>query len=224
VKIFRRPTDPIEVVLRRLSKSLRWFRPSLADAPTPASQFGHLAQHRLCPAIEQGDAAPALTALAITEEALAAADLDHEPGGKLDHTLTLDLIEVLSNWCSWPETPSNVVTAIDSGMGPLTRARWNSVREQGNVVADWIHDGGASDRTGETPAVHRRDDGRRRCRPRQVRDVHRSGHVVGDRPVTLTRDLRFLPRVCRIEGPLFVVRVRAAGWSLELGVVRCRST
>jgi hypothetical protein len=155
VSIFRRQTDPIELVLRRLSKSLRWFRPSVADAPTPASQLGHLAQHRLCPAIEQGDAAPAMTALAITEEALAGADLDHEPGAKLDHALTLDLVEVLSNWCSWPETPSEVVTSIDAGMGPLTRARWNSVRDQGNTVADWIRNGGASDRTGETPARYR---------------------------------------------------------------------
>jgi hypothetical protein len=96
-----------------------------------------------------------MTALAITEEALAGADLDHEPGTKLDHALTLGLVEVLSNWCSWPETPSEVVTAIDAGMGPLTRARWNSVRDQGNVVADWIRNGGASDRTGETPARYR---------------------------------------------------------------------
>ena len=155
MSIFRRHTDPTESVLRRLAKSLRWFRPSVADAPTPASQLGHLAQHRLCPAIDQGDAAPAMTALAITEEALAGADLDSEAGAKLDHVLTLDLVEVLSNWCSWPETPSEVVTAIDAGMGPLTRARWNAVRAQGNVVADWIRHGGAADRTGQTPARYR---------------------------------------------------------------------
>jgi hypothetical protein len=97
VRIFRRPTDPTEDVLRRLSKSLRWFRPSLADAPTPDLQLGHLAQHRLCPAIEQGDAAPVVTALTITEEALAGADLDHERGANLDHVLTLGLVEVVSN-------------------------------------------------------------------------------------------------------------------------------
>ena len=156
MSIFRRQTDPAEVVLRRLAKSLRWFRPSVADAPTQASQFGYLAQHRLCPAIDQGDPAPALTALAITEEALAGADLAQESGAKIDHTLTLDLVEVLSNWCSWPETPSEVVTAIDAGMGPLTRARWNAVRDQGNVVADWIRNGGASDRTGPPPAEYRK--------------------------------------------------------------------
>jgi hypothetical protein len=155
VSIFRRPIDPTEVVLRRLSKSLRWFRPSLADAPTPDLQLGHLAQHRLCPAIDQGDAAPAVTALAITEEALAGADLDHEPGAKLDHALTLGLVEVVSNWCSWPETPPEVVATIEAGMGPMTRGRWNSIRDQGNAVADWIRNGGAADRTGETPAVYR---------------------------------------------------------------------
>jgi hypothetical protein len=155
VSIFRRPIDPTEVVLRRLSKSLRWFRPSLADAPTPDLQLGHLAQHRLCPAIDQGDAAPAVTALAITEEALAGADLDHEPGAKLDHALTLGLVEVVSNWCSWPETPPEVVAMIEAGMGPMTRGRWNSIRDQGNAVADWIRSGGAADRTGETPAVYR---------------------------------------------------------------------
>jgi hypothetical protein len=156
VSIFRRQTDPTEAVLRRLAKSLRWFRPSVADAPTPASQLGHLAQHRLCPAIDQGDPAPATTALAIAEEALAGADLDQESGAKLDHTLTLDLVEVLSSWCSWPETPSEVVTAIDAAMGPLTRARWKAVRNQGNVVADWIRNGGAADRTGLPPAEYRK--------------------------------------------------------------------
>jgi len=155
VSIFRRPTDPTEVVLRRLSKSLRWFRPSLADAPTPFLQLGHLAQHRLCPAIEQGDAAPVVTALAITEEALAGADLDHEPSAKLDHALTLGLVEVVSNWCSWPETPPEVVATIEAGLGPMTRGRWNSVRDQGNAVADWIRNGGAADRTGATPAAYR---------------------------------------------------------------------
>ncbi|WP_406051622.1 hypothetical protein [Kribbella sp. NBC_00889] len=155
MSIFRRPTDPTEVVLRRLSKSLRWFRPSLADAPTPYSQLGHLAQHRLCPAIEQGDAAPVMTALAITEAALAGADLDHVPDANLDEALTLGLVEVVSNWCSWPETPPEVVATIEAGMGPMTCGRWNSVRDQGNTVADWIRNGGAADRTGETPAAYR---------------------------------------------------------------------
>ena len=155
MSIFRRSTDPTEAVLRRLSKSLRWFRPSLADAPTPSLQLEHLAQHRLCPAIEQGDAAPVVTALAIAEEALAGAKLDHESSAKLDHALTLGLVEVVSNWCSWPETPVEVVAAIEAGMGPMTRGRWNSVREQGNTVADWIRHGGAADRTGETPAAYR---------------------------------------------------------------------
>ena len=155
MRIFRRPTDPTEDVLRRLSKSLRWFRPSLADAPTPYAQLGHLAQHRLCPAIEQGDAAPVVTALAITEEALSGANLDHEPSAKLDHALTLGLVEVVSNWCSWPETPREVIAAIEAGMGPMTRGRWNSVRDQGNAVADWIHSGGAADRTGATPTEYR---------------------------------------------------------------------
>ncbi|MFI6832808.1 hypothetical protein ACIBG5_37235 [Kribbella sp. NPDC050241] len=155
MSIFRRPTDPTEVVLRRLSKSLRWFRPSLADAPTPYSQLGHLAQHRLCPAIEQGDAAPVMTALAITEAALAGADLDHVPDANLDEALTLGLVEVVSNWCSWPETPPEVVATIEAGMGPMTYGRWNSVRDQGNTVADWIRNGGAGDRTGEAPAAYR---------------------------------------------------------------------
>ena len=153
--IFRRPTDPIEDVRRRLSRSLRWFRPSLADAPTPYLQLGHLAQHRLCPAIDQGDAAPVVTAFAIAEKALAGANLDHEPSAKLGHAVTLGLIEVVSNWCSWPETPPDVVAAIQAGMGSLTRERWNSVRDQGNAVADWIRNGGAADRTGQTPAAYR---------------------------------------------------------------------
>jgi hypothetical protein len=155
VSLFRRSTDPTEVVLRRLAKSLRWFRPSLDDAPTPYSQLGHLAQYRLCPAIDQGDAAPVVTALAITEEALAGADLDHEPSAKLDHAITLGLVEVVSNWCSWPETPPEVVATIEAGMGPMTRGRWNSIRDQGNAVAEWIRHGGAADRTGLTPAAYR---------------------------------------------------------------------
>ncbi|WP_410785236.1 hypothetical protein [Kribbella sp. C-35] len=155
MSIFRRPIDPTEAVLRRLSKSLRWFRPSLADAPTPDLQLGHLAQHRLCPAIEQGDAAPVLTSLAIAEEALAAADLDHQLGANLDHALTLGLVEVISDWCSWPETPPEVVATIEAAMGPMTRERWNAVRDQGAAVADWIRHGGAVDRTGETPAAYR---------------------------------------------------------------------
>jgi hypothetical protein len=150
VSIFRRrPVDPAEAVLRRLAKRLRWFRPSLDDAPTPSSQLDHLAQHRLCPAIDQGDAAPVITALAITEEALATADQE------LDQALTLSLVEALSNWCSWPETSPEVVAAIDTAMGPLTRARWNSIRAQGTTVADWIRTGGAPDRTGEAPATYR---------------------------------------------------------------------
>jgi hypothetical protein len=92
-----------------------------------------------------------VTALAITEETLAAAELDTE----LDHALTLGLVEPVSNWCSWPETPPDVVAAIDAGMGPMTRTRWNRVRDQGNTVADWIRDGGAPDRTGETPSRYR---------------------------------------------------------------------
>ncbi|GAB2673012.1 hypothetical protein [Kribbella swartbergensis] len=155
MSIFRRPADPTEDVLRRLSKSLRWFRPSLADAPTPYLQLGHLAQHRLCPAIDQGDAAPVVTSLAIAEDALAGANLDHEPGAKLDHALTLGLIEVVSNWCSWPETPPEVVETIEAGIGPMTRARWNAVRDQGTAVADWIRNGGAADRTGETAPAYR---------------------------------------------------------------------
>ena len=155
MRIFRRPTDPTEQVLRRLSKGLRWFRPSLADAPTPYLQLGHLAQHRLCPAIDQGDAAPVVTALAIAEESLAGADLDDELGAELDRALTLSLVEVVSNWCSWPETPPQVVATIEGGMGPITRERWNSVRDQGAAGADWIRNGGAADRTGGTPAAYR---------------------------------------------------------------------
>jgi hypothetical protein len=155
VRIFRRPTDPTEDVLRRLSKSLRWFRPSLADAPTPYAQLGHLAQHRLCPAIEQGAAAPVVTVLAIAEEALAGANPDHEPSAELDRALTLGLVEVVSDWCSWPETPPEVVAAIEAGMGPMTRARWNFVRDQGAAVAEWIRNGGAADPTGATLAAYR---------------------------------------------------------------------
>lgn len=94
------------------------------------------------------------TALAIAEEALAGAALDREPGGELDRLLTLGLIEVVSDWSSWPETPAQVVATIEAGMGPMTRARWNSVREQGVAVADWIRTYDAADRTGE-PAAYR---------------------------------------------------------------------
>jgi hypothetical protein len=155
VSIFRRRTDPTEVVLRRLSKSLRWFRPSLADAPTPYLQLGHLAQHRLCPAIDSGDAAPVVTSLAVAEEALAAADLGHEADAKLDQALTLGLVEVVSDWCSWPETPPDVLATVEASMGPMTRARWNAVRDQSAAVAAWIRDGGARDHTGEAPATYR---------------------------------------------------------------------
>jgi hypothetical protein len=155
VSLFRRRTDPTEVVLRRLSKRLQWFRPSLTDAPTPFLQLGHLARHRLCPSIERGDSALVVTSLAIAEDALAGADLDDEPGADLDRALTLGLVEVLSNWCSWPETPRDAVATIEAGMGPMTRERWNSVRDQGVAAADWIRNGGAADRTGETPATYR---------------------------------------------------------------------
>lgn len=148
----RRPTDPAEVVLRRLSRSLRWFRPSLDDAPTPALQLDHLAQQRLCPAIDQGDSGPVVTALGIAEEALASADLDRE----LDHALTLSLIEAVSNWCSWPEAPPQVVATIEAAMGPMTRTRWDSIRTQGTVVADWVRTGGAPERRGEPPTTYRK--------------------------------------------------------------------
>lgn len=92
-----------------------------------------------------------MKALAITEEALAVAELDEE----LDHALTLNLLESVSNWCSWPETPPEVVAAIEAHMGPMSRLRWNSIRDQGLSVAEWIRDGGAPDRTGETPARYR---------------------------------------------------------------------
>ena len=131
------------------------LRPSLADAPTPYAQLAHLAQHRLCPAIEQSDAAPAVTALAIAEKALAGADLGHEPSAELDEVLTIGLVEVVSNWCSWPETPPEVVAAIEAGMGPMTRGRWHSVRNQGDAVAEWIRNGGTADRTGAPPAEYR---------------------------------------------------------------------
>jgi hypothetical protein len=119
------------------------------------AQLGHLAQHRLCPAIDQGDAAPTVTALALAEEALAGADLGQEPGARLDHALTIGLVEVLSDWCSWPETPAAAVTAIEAGMGTMTRERWHSVRRQGAAVAAWIRDGGTADRTGKTPDEYR---------------------------------------------------------------------
>ncbi|GAA1549070.1 hypothetical protein GCM10009741_61290 [Kribbella lupini] len=135
-----------------MSRSLRWFRPSLDEASTPTQQLEHLAQHRLCPAIDQGDAAPVVTALRIAEEALASADLD----GELDQALTLSLIETVSNWCSWPEAPPEAVATIEAAMGPLTRARWDSVRNQGTLVADWIRAGGAPDRLGELPATYRK--------------------------------------------------------------------
>ncbi|WP_432941016.1 hypothetical protein ACQPXM_32750 [Kribbella sp. CA-253562] len=151
MSLFRRPADPTELVLRRLSRKLRWFRPTLADAPTTEAQFRHLAEHRLCPAIDQGDATPVLTAFAITEEALAAADLHPN----LDQALTLTLIEAVSNWCSWPETPSQVVTTIEASMGPLTRARWNAVRNQAATVADWLRAEAPSDRTDDLQAPHR---------------------------------------------------------------------
>lgn len=155
MSIFRRRTDPTEAVLRRLSKTLRWFRPTLADAPIPHAQLAHLAQHRLCPAIDQGDATPAVTALAIAEEALAGADLAHESSADLDEALTLGLVEVVSDWCSWPETPPEVVAAIDAAMGPMIRERWNSIRDQGAAVADWIRNGHAPDRIGQIPATYR---------------------------------------------------------------------
>jgi len=70
-----------------------------------------------------------VTAFAIAEESLAGADLDDELGAELDRALTLSLVEVVSNWCSWPETPPQVVATIEGGMGPIIRERWNSVRD-----------------------------------------------------------------------------------------------
>ena len=90
-----------------------------------------------------------MTSFAIVEEALAADELSAE----LDEALTLGLIEVVSDWCSWPETPPEVVATVEAGMGPLTRARWNSIRSQAAAVADWIRDTG--ERSGETPATYR---------------------------------------------------------------------
>jgi hypothetical protein len=142
VSLFRRPTDPTEAVLRKLSKRLRWFRPSLADAPTASDQLVHLAQHRLCPAIDQGDPAPLVTAFAIIEEALA-----ETPADKLDDEL-VGLIETVSNWVSWPETPSAVIEALETAMGPATLERWNRIRRQSTLVAGWIRAGNAPDRTG----------------------------------------------------------------------------
>jgi len=159
VNIFRRrPPDPTEDALRRLSKTLRWARPPLADAPTPTAQLGHLAQHRLCTAIDRGDPAPTLTAFVIAEEALAGADLDNEPGAHLDYVLTIGLIEVISDWCSWPETPPEVAASVEASLGPLTSKRWDSVRGQGAAVAAWIRDGGALERAGGTPAEYRAID------------------------------------------------------------------
>ncbi len=141
MKIFRRPTDPTEAVLRKLSKRLRWFRPSLADAPTASDQLVHLAQHRLCPAIDQGDPAPLVTAFAIIEEALG-----ETPDDKLDDEL-IGLIETVSNWVSWPETPPAVIEALETAIGPATRERWNRVRRQSTLVAGWLRAGNAPDRT-----------------------------------------------------------------------------
>jgi hypothetical protein len=155
VRIFRRPADPTEAVLRRLSKRLRWFRPSLADAPTPSDQLAHFVQHRLCPAIDRGDTAPVIATLAIVEEALTAPGPTQALDDTLDHALTVNLIEVLSNWTSWPETPPEVVTAIEAAMGPATRERWHRVHRQAAVVTDWIRDGGDPDRDSGDPAVHR---------------------------------------------------------------------
>ncbi|WP_427889348.1 hypothetical protein ACQHIV_38955 [Kribbella sp. GL6] len=90
-----------------------------------------------------------MMSLTIAEEALAG----DEPNAALDQALTLGLIEVLSDWCSWPETPGEVVAAIEDRMGPMTRARWTSARAQGTAVASWIRGEGAS--TGETPATYR---------------------------------------------------------------------
>lgn len=148
VRIFRRSADPVEDVLRRLSKRLRWFRPSLTDAPTAQDQLGHLMQHRLCPAIDQGDAGPVVAALTVVEEALA----DGEVSADLHQALTLGLIEVVSDWCSWPETPPEVVAAIRAGMGPTVRAQWESIRDQGTAVAGWMRTEGAS---GEAPSRYR---------------------------------------------------------------------
>lgn len=140
MRFFSRPTDHTEAVLRRLSKRLRWFRPSLADAPTPSEQLTHLAQHRLCPAIDQGDPAPLLTALAITEEALA-----QTPDDELD-TALIHLIELVSNWTSWPETPPPILEALESSLGPETRNRWNRIRRQSTVVVGWLRAGAAPER------------------------------------------------------------------------------
>ncbi|WP_405056085.1 hypothetical protein OG474_25485 [Kribbella sp. NBC_01505] len=147
MRIFNRPTDPTEAVLRRLAKRLRWFRPSLADAPTPSEQLAHLAQHKLCPAIDKGDPAPLVTAFAIVEEALASAELTEATDGAL-----IDLIEVVSNWTSWPETPPEVVAAIDAAIGPATRERRDRVHRQAAVVTDWLRAGDTADR--EAPATY----------------------------------------------------------------------
>ncbi|GAA1699310.1 hypothetical protein GCM10009745_52320 [Kribbella yunnanensis] len=132
MRFFSRPTDPTEATLRRLSKRLRWFRPSLADAPSASEQLTHLAQHRLCPAIDAGDPAPLITALAVIEEALTPlADDD------LDDALT-HLVELISNWTSWPETPPAILDALESSLGPETRDRWNRIRRQATLVAGWL--------------------------------------------------------------------------------------
>ncbi|GAB3933683.1 hypothetical protein GCM10029976_041530 [Kribbella albertanoniae] len=147
MRFFSRPADPTEAVLRRLSKRLRWFRPSLADAPTPSEQLTHLAQHRLCPAIDRGDTAPLITALTITEDALT-----ESPDDELDSAL-IHLVELISNWVSWPETPPSVLEAIESSMGPETHNRWNRIRRQSTTVAGWLGAGSAPER--EAPADYR---------------------------------------------------------------------
>jgi hypothetical protein len=38
----------------------------------------------------------------------------------------------------------------------MTRTRWDSIRTQGTVVADWVRTGGAPERRGEPPATYRK--------------------------------------------------------------------
>ncbi len=176
MNIFRRsPVDPTEAALRHLSKALRWARPALVDAPEPVDQLGHLAR-RLCEGIDRDQPAETVAALRLIEELLASetrpattdapagpgapaaagATFDPEHSSELDQRLTLSLIEDLSNWCSWPETPQQAVAAVEGSLGPLVGARWAWIRRQAIEVDRWLDEAGTRSERGAKPAEIRK--------------------------------------------------------------------
>ena len=154
MNIFRRaPVDPSEDALRRLSRTVRWTRPTVDEAPEPQDQLSYLAR-RLCEAIDRGQPAGAVAALGVIEEVFAAqggGDFAPDRANSVDQLLTLGVIEVLSDWSSWPEAPRPAVATVEGALGPLSRQRWNWVRAQADDVARWLEAAGPPGEKALTP-------------------------------------------------------------------------